>query len=225
MIQACSESRRSCPPSCFHQLACCQQLESTHDLFARTLWWGVSPKNLRLAGIRTSCITKTLFGSLQLYWPPHAAHHQLHCFFLFLPPSPCSPQTRQIPWTGAMIRRKKSVLLCNTCCTMLLFKDGAPHFSSAPTSRRPALIAFRAIMPGKRRFSHSRNKVIWTTTSSYSRKSDASAAFGSPLAHRAQLAVFFHHSSCFSQHFKTSSRQRPSNLGSCHSVELQDHKT
>ena len=28
-----------------------------------------------------SCTTKILFGAFQSYWPPQAAHHQLHCLF------------------------------------------------------------------------------------------------------------------------------------------------
>ena len=41
-------------------------------------------------GSALSCVTKTPFGFLQLYWPPHAAPHQLHCF------SSCFVDTHQM---------------------------------------------------------------------------------------------------------------------------------
>ena len=38
-------------------------------------------------------MTRTLCGSLRLHWPPHAAHHQLHCFSRAASrPTKCSPQ-------------------------------------------------------------------------------------------------------------------------------------
>ena len=35
-------------------------------------------------GLCCLSMTKTLFRSFHLFWPPHAAHHQLHCFFSLL---------------------------------------------------------------------------------------------------------------------------------------------
>ena len=48
----------------------------------------MSPKHLVSLGSALSCFTKTLFGSLRLYWPPHPAHHQLALCFPFR----CNPQ-------------------------------------------------------------------------------------------------------------------------------------
>ena len=53
-----------------------QKLESAYGILARTLWRSVGPKHLLLAGVCAACLTKTPFGFIQLYWPPHAAHHQ-----------------------------------------------------------------------------------------------------------------------------------------------------
>ena len=46
--------------------------------FSQVPWCRMSPKNF-------SCLTNILFGALRSYWPPQAAHHQLHCFFQRLP--------------------------------------------------------------------------------------------------------------------------------------------
>ena len=82
-----------------------------------------------------SCRTSILLGASQSYWPPHAAHHQLECFFILLLPSPCPVDTQQmwssngkqlqcgqtydkvtppIPSTG----RQKSVFFSGTSCAM-----------------------------------------------------------------------------------------------------------
>ena len=63
---------------------------------------------------RLSCTTQILFGAFQSYWPPQAAHHQLHCLF------PCPEETHQMQFTSGkndiedthdkMTRLKKSVL-------------------------------------------------------------------------------------------------------------------
>ena len=86
-----------------------------------------------------SCTTNILFGALHSYWPPQAAHHQLHFFFLLLR-SPCPIDTHHMwsskgkqlpcgqtydkvtphnPSTYAMIRLKKSLIFSEDSCAML----------------------------------------------------------------------------------------------------------
>ena len=87
-----------------------------------------------------SCMTSILLGARQSYSPPHAAHHQQHCFFLLLLPSPCPHDTHHMqsskgkqlrckytshnvtlptPDTSAKIILKKSVLFRTMSCAML----------------------------------------------------------------------------------------------------------
>ena len=89
-----------------------------------------------------SCVTKTLFGAFQLYWPPHAVHHQLRCF------SRSPLETHQMksssgnrwavgwepthdsvktpcPSTGTMIRLTKSVIFCIICCAIFIRKSSS----------------------------------------------------------------------------------------------------
>ena len=115
----------------------------------------------------------TLFGFLPLYWPSHAAHHQLHCFFSLSLPSPCSHRDPPdaiftgvsvtdwahvrwcdhfCPWAATVMRLNKPVLLCTIFCTILCN-------CSDQSSPLPALVALRTIRPGTCRLSLSRSKV------------------------------------------------------------------
>ena len=102
-----------------------------------------------------SCITNTPFGFLQSYYPPHAAHHQLLCFF------PCSAGTQQnkvfkrarmtertydsvtppCPSIGAMVGLRKSVLFCRIGCAMLLRPSSCCKNIAAPLTLVHALRA------------------------------------------------------------------------------------
>ena len=46
--------------------------------------------------VALTCITSILWRALQVHWPPKAAHHQLHCFFFLLLPSPCPNDTHHM---------------------------------------------------------------------------------------------------------------------------------
>ena len=82
------------------------------------------------------CITNFLLGSLQSYWPPQAAHHQLYCFFFlcapmtptkFYPPAEHNYSARRhmmdvtprTPDASALILLKKAKLLRKMYCAML----------------------------------------------------------------------------------------------------------
>ena len=96
-----------------------------------------------------------LLGSFQLYWPPHAAHHQLHCvlalFQMFKRVSvtrrahvgQCDPSC---PSTGTMIRLKESELrnafsligpVPRLVVALLQLRHHPHHSLSASTSRPP----------------------------------------------------------------------------------------
>ena len=66
-----------------------------HEILTRTLRWCVSPKHFRLTGLR-AVLYDHVSVRVQLHWSPHAAHHQLHCFFLPLVLSPCSSDIHQM---------------------------------------------------------------------------------------------------------------------------------
>ena len=85
-------------------------------------------KTFPLSAVAPICTTTILVCALHSYWPPHAAHHQLQCFFFLLLPSPCPVDTHHtlsstgkqlqcgqtydkvtppIPSTGAVTRLQK----------------------------------------------------------------------------------------------------------------------
>ena len=68
----------------------CQALKRVDQVFAGSLWCRMSPKKCASRLSVLSCMTKTLVGPFQSYWPPHASHHQLHCCF------PCPAETHQM---------------------------------------------------------------------------------------------------------------------------------
>ena len=80
LLRSCSPSKivstSLYPPVCW----CANNLRA-HTKCSHAAGEGACARNT-FASLRTalSCVTKTLFGSNQLYWPPHAAHHQLHIF-------------------------------------------------------------------------------------------------------------------------------------------------